>query len=37
VLLDDDKKRASWLDKKPPPRSKDDLMKTFADWKESRS
>lgn len=36
VLLEDDKKRSSWLDKKPPPRSKDDLMKSFQDWKESR-
>lgn len=37
VLLEDDKKRSSWLDKKPAPRSKDDLMKSFEDWKSSRS
>lgn len=37
VLLDDDKKRKSWLDEKPPPRAKDDLMKAFEQWKSSRS
>lgn len=37
VLLDDEKKRKSWLDKKPPPRSKDDLARSFEDWKSTRS
>ncbi len=36
VLLEDDKKKKSWLDQKPPPRSKDDLMKDFEDWKATR-
>lgn len=35
VVLDDDKKRKSWLDEKPPPRAKDDLMKRFSEWKAS--
>jgi len=36
VLLEDDKKRTSWLDRKPPPRTKDDLTKTFEDWKATK-
>lgn len=36
VLIEDDKKRKSWLDQKPPPRSKDDLMQTLAAWKAER-
>ena len=37
VLLEDDKKRRAWLDEKPPPRSKDDLMEGFQTWKASRA
>lgn len=37
VLLNDDKKRTSWLGEKPAPRSREDLMKSFQDWKRSRS
>jgi hypothetical protein len=33
VLLEDEKKRAGWLDKKPPPRSAEDLADSFARWK----
>ena len=29
ILLDDDKKRASWLDHKPPPRGGSDLPEAF--------
>ena len=36
VLLDDDKKRSSWLEGKPPPRTKDDLAKAFEDWKATK-
>ena len=36
VLLDD-KKKASWLDRKPPPRSTTDLEATFKGWLSSRS
>lgn len=36
VLLDDDKKRSSWLDHKPAPRSKDDLRQAFEDWKATK-
>ena len=36
VLLDD-KKKASWLDQKPPPRSTTDLEATFKSWLSSRS
>ena len=35
VLLDD-KKKASWLDRKPPPRSSDDLKASFKGWLASR-
>lgn len=37
VLLEDDKKRSSWLDKKPAPRSSTDLMSEFSNWKAARS
>ena len=37
VLLEDDKKRKSWLDEKPPPRSKDDLMKQLSVWRSART
>ena len=37
VVLDDDKKRKSWLDEKTPPRSKEDLMQRFEDWKSTRA
>ena len=32
VLLEDAKKRASWLDANPPPRTKDDLAQRFHSW-----
>jgi hypothetical protein len=32
VLLEDAKKRTSWLDPKPPPRGQDDLRQRFHDW-----
>jgi hypothetical protein len=32
VLLDDAGKRSSWLDPKPPPRSKEDLKGAFRRW-----
>lgn len=35
VLLDDAKKRASWLDPKDPPRTGEDVGKKFASWKRS--
>jgi hypothetical protein len=37
VLLNDDKKRSSWLDPKPPPRSNDDLPGRFRGWLENRT
>jgi hypothetical protein len=33
VLLDDARKMASWLDPKPPPRSKEDLPDRFRQWR----
>lgn len=35
VLLENDKKRASWLDKKAPPRTSDDLGLRFKSWLKS--
>ncbi|MEX2458978.1 MAG: hypothetical protein WD770_08340 [Actinomycetota bacterium] len=32
VRLEDDKKRASWLDPKPPPRGGDGLLASFRAW-----
>lgn len=32
VVLDD-KKRASWLEQKPPPRGGEELLKSFLDWR----
>jgi hypothetical protein len=32
VVLDD-KKRASWLEEKPPPRGGEDLLKQFREWR----
>jgi hypothetical protein len=37
VLLDDDKKRSTWLDAKGPPRSADDLSQRFREWLEARA
>lgn len=37
VVLDDDKKRASWLDKKPPPRGGEDLRDAFTRWRRERA
>ncbi|MEO7803030.1 MAG: hypothetical protein ABIS18_00855 [Actinomycetota bacterium] len=34
ILLDDTKKRAAWLDPKPPPRSADDLEARFKQWSQ---
>ena len=36
VLLDDDKKRGAWLDKKPPPRKSEDLRARFKSWRGAR-
>jgi hypothetical protein len=36
VLLDDVKKRSTWLDPKPPPRSNDDLGGRFNQWLKER-
>ena len=33
ILLDDDKKRSSWLDKKEPPRGGDALRQRFDAWR----
>ena len=35
VVLDDDKKQRSWLDRKEPPRSADDLRAAFDRWREA--
>ncbi|MDP9224889.1 MAG: hypothetical protein M3P18_13800 [Actinomycetota bacterium] len=32
VLLEDAKKRSSWLDPRPPPRSREDLAGAFREW-----
>ena len=37
VRLEDQKKRASWLDPKPPPRGGEGLRQQFARWLASRS
>ena len=34
VVLDNDKKRATWLEDKPSPRGGDDLMRDFAAWRQ---
>jgi len=36
VVLDSDKKRASWLEEKPPPRGGKDLVRNFKAWKAAR-
>jgi len=36
VLLEDDKKRRSWLDRKDPPRTGDDLKRRFLTWRDTR-
>jgi hypothetical protein len=36
VLLDDAKKRSTWLDPKAPPRSNDDLGARFSEWLQER-
>lgn len=36
VLLDDDKKRTTWLERKEPPRSARDLSAEFDRWKATR-
>ncbi|MCA1839155.1 MAG: hypothetical protein LC723_02315 [Actinobacteria bacterium] len=35
VVLEDAKKRSSWLDKKEAPRGGEDLVRRFNDWKSS--
>jgi hypothetical protein len=37
VLLENDKKRQTWLDRRPPPRSSDDLRVRFVAWKRARA
>ena len=37
VVLENEKKRASWLDPKPPPRGGDDLPERFTAWRRDRS
>jgi hypothetical protein len=37
VLLDDNRKRSTWLEPKAPPRSKDDLSASFREWFENRT
>jgi hypothetical protein len=36
VRLEDDKKRASWLDPRPPPRGGEGLLGAFRDWIAAR-
>jgi hypothetical protein len=36
VVLEDSKKRTSWLDKKEPPRGGEDLVSKFNGWKAAR-
>lgn len=33
VVIDSDKKRASWFEEKPPPRGGTELLKNFTDWR----
>ena len=35
ILLENDKKRASWLDKREPPRTGDELRRHFVEWKRA--
>ena len=34
VVLDNDKKRATWLEDKPPPRGGEELMRSFIAWRD---
>ncbi len=36
ILLDDEKKRSSWLDRKPPPRGGEGLLDGFRAWLAAR-
>lgn len=35
VLLDNDKKRATWLEEKPPPKGGEDLLAAFEAWRKA--
>jgi len=35
VVIDSEKKQASWFEEKPPPRGGADLLQSFLDWKKS--
>lgn len=35
VVIDSDKKRASWLEEKAPPRGGAELLQSFLDWKKA--
>ncbi len=35
VILDDDKKRRTWLEAKPPPRGGEELLARFTRWREA--
>lgn len=37
ILLDDPKKRSSWLERKPPPRGGEDLARRFKTWRSARA
>lgn len=37
IVLDDPKKRSSWLDRKPPPRGGDELGRRFKSWLSART
>lgn len=37
VVLDDDKKRATWLESKAAPRGGDELLESFLAWREGRA
>jgi hypothetical protein len=37
VVLESEKKRASWLEPKPPPRGGEDLLERFLAWRDGRA